>query len=66
MRQSRKGEPMRSDPVVGEESCPCKFCGRPTRMTGTKQCDECWELYRRLKEVPEEVLFKMVEEIKRD
>lgn len=30
------------------EVVPCILCGAPTIMTGTKQCDNCWELKRRL------------------
>lgn len=25
-------------------TCPCKWCGKQTPMTGTKMCDMCWEL----------------------
>lgn len=27
---------------------PCKFCGEPAAMTGTKQCDGCYEVASRL------------------
>ena len=26
---------------------PCKVCGTPTEMTGTRLCDRCWEVTRR-------------------
>lgn len=26
---------------------PCIFCGTMTTMTGTKKCDDCWEINRR-------------------
>jgi hypothetical protein len=25
------------------ETAPCKHCGQPTKMLGTKQCDGCWQ-----------------------
>lgn len=31
---------------------PCGLCGTPTAMTGTKRCDPCWELERRVKMDP--------------
>lgn len=34
---------------MNAEQCPCKVCGQPTRMTGTKLCDPCWEVTHRLK-----------------
>lgn len=30
------------------EVVPCETCGTETFMTGTKRCDRCWELERRL------------------
>lgn len=30
------------------DTVPCQFCGRPTPMTGTKMCDNCWEVDRRI------------------
>lgn len=35
------------------ETVPCELCGKPTTMTGTKRCDPCWELERRIKAAPE-------------
>jgi hypothetical protein len=29
---------------------PCGTCGVPTRMTGTKRCDGCWEVETRLRD----------------
>lgn len=29
-----------------EITIPCRFCGEPTRMLGTKLCDPCWEIKR--------------------
>jgi len=31
------------------ETVPCKWCGEPTRMLGTKMCDRCWELDSRIR-----------------
>lgn len=27
---------------------PCKWCSNPTRMTGTKECNNCWEMRSRM------------------
>ena len=35
---------------------PCKFCGVPTRMAGTEQCDNCWEVHSRLDTMSPEIL----------
>ena len=32
---------------------PCKWCGTPTPMLGTKMCDGCWELEHRIIGQPE-------------
>lgn len=34
--------------VTRERTVPCKTCTTPTPMTGTKLCDACWEVERRL------------------
>lgn len=31
-----------------DETVPCTTCGQPTRMTGTKKCDWCYEVETRL------------------
>lgn len=31
----------------------CRLCGTPTPMLGTKLCDGCWELERRVLSDPE-------------
>jgi NMD protein affecting ribosome stability and mRNA decay len=33
---------------VTHETVPCKWCGEPTLMLGTKMCDRCWELEHRI------------------
>jgi len=30
------------------EVCDCKWCGRKTDFTGTRQCNRCWELSHRI------------------
>lgn len=32
----------------GTPTVPCRLCDDETDMTGTKLCDRCWELERRL------------------
>jgi hypothetical protein len=32
------------------ETVACETCGEQTPMTGTKRCDRCWEVERRLKD----------------
>jgi len=32
---------------------PCRICGKPTPMLGTKLCDRCWELETRIRHDPE-------------
>lgn len=34
------------------ETVPCKWCGTPTRMMGTKECDAHWELRHRIESEP--------------
>lgn len=36
-----------------EETVPCGLCGTPTRMTGTKRCDRCFELEGRVRRQPD-------------
>lgn len=42
--------PMAPD-VISTTSC--KWCGKQTRMTGTRQCDSCWELSSRIERDPD-------------
>lgn len=35
------------------ESVPCKWCQTPTPMTGTKECNRCWELRTRIEWDPQ-------------
>lgn len=34
---------------VTREFIPCRVCGEPTSMLGTKLCNGCWEVESRLK-----------------
>lgn len=34
------------------ETCPCKWCAKPTPMLGTKECDNCHELATRIERDP--------------
>lgn len=34
------------------ETIPCTLCDKPTTMLGTKLCDNCWELSRRIEAQP--------------
>ena len=36
------------DECCGLKEIPCKFCTKPTKMVGTKMCDDCWEVEHRL------------------
>lgn len=36
----------KENPLDG--TVPCKFCGDPTFMRGTKSCNQCWEVVHRL------------------
>jgi hypothetical protein len=35
------------------DTVPCKWCEEQTPMTGTKQCDRCWELSHRIEADPD-------------
>lgn len=41
------------------KAIPCKYCGKPTFMMGTKMCDHCWELERRIESDPD-LAYKIV------
>lgn len=54
-----------SDPIgfKDEKIVGCSVCKNPTRMTGTRLCDRCWELVTRIKHDLRlaEKIIKMVE-----
>lgn len=41
---------------------PCIWCGKPTMMTATKQCDNHWELSHRIQYEPE-MAARMLKEL---
>jgi hypothetical protein len=52
--------------MKNQETTPCKYCGKPTPMLGTKLCDPCWELEKRIgisPEVAREILMEAMEAI---
>ena len=36
-----------------KRTIPCRLCGQPTEMLGTKLCNRCWELETRITMNPE-------------
>lgn len=42
------------------ETCPCRFCGKPTTMLGTQQCDNCWEIWHRVANIDIGVLIAII------
>jgi hypothetical protein len=40
-------------PSQSDETVPCGICGTATPMLGTKRCDRCWELEKRIHANPE-------------
>lgn len=42
------------------QSVPCKYCGKPTPMLGTKLCDSCWELASRIGRAKRDVLDNII------
>ena len=34
--------------MIPSETIPCETCGTPTPFTGTRRCNNCWEVERRL------------------
>jgi hypothetical protein len=37
----------------------CKWCGEPTMMNMTRECDACWHLHKLIEEKPE-IAIKML------
>lgn len=44
----------------------CKYCGAGTEMEGTRLCDQCWELSSRIERASDDVLVKILEDVKGD
>ncbi len=51
-----------SDHVSPEETVPCRFCGEQTRMTGTKECDNCHEVRARIRYMPGRILVAILKD----
>lgn len=43
------------------KTCPCKWCGRPTPMLGTQECDNCHEVRLRVEFMVPEVLARIID-----
>lgn len=50
-RQRCHGLPKAEGPL-GVLVVPCELCEAPTKMTGTKRCNRCWELEKRIHSDP--------------
>jgi hypothetical protein len=46
-----------------EETVPCKWCGKPTPMLGTKECNYHWELRTKL-QIDPVMARRMLKELK--
>lgn len=53
------------DEMKKQQTVPCEICGVATEMLGTKRCDRCWELERRIESSPE-LARKILANIKGD
>ncbi|MHC4397136.1 MAG: hypothetical protein ACYS1A_15965 [Planctomycetota bacterium] len=47
--------------MKNQETTTCKYCGKQTPMLGTKLCDPCWELSRRIEAAPDLALEILTE-----
>ena len=45
----------------GQRRVPCRFCDRPTKMTGTKECDNCHEVRVRIQGMDRSLVSRIVE-----
>ena len=39
--------------MIEQKTVPCELCGTQTDYTGTKLCNPCWELNRRIRSNPD-------------
>ena len=46
----------------GPEMVPCRFCSEQTRMTGTRECDDCHEVRIRVKSMRPGVLLAILKD----
>ncbi len=49
------------DNFTQRPTVPCQWCGTETPMTGTKMCDNCWELDKRVLRNPDVTLRMMAQ-----
>lgn len=42
----------------------CKYCDAFTSYTGTKQCDNCYEVSSRVRNIPADVLDKILADVR--
>lgn len=47
------------------QTVACRWCLEQTRMTGTEQCDNCYEVWSRLELMPQWVVDAMLDARKR-
>ena len=48
---------------MAAKAIPCKKCGRPTDMLGTKLCSICWELNSKIRFLASEIGYEYTEKI---
>lgn len=48
--------------LPSEATVSCRWCGKPTKMLGTRNCDSCFELLTRLSQQPA-LAERMMEEV---
>lgn len=51
--------------AIATETVACKLCGEPTPMLGTKMCNSCWELDKRIRMNPD-IAAKIMKEIENE
>lgn len=48
----------------GLPTVACKYCGQPSKMLATKQCNNCWEVASRLRHMPLDVIESILASIR--
>lgn len=46
--------------IKRQATVPCRWCGAPTTMLGTQECDPCWEFHKHLFTIPTAALRRML------
>ena len=44
-----------------DKTISCQYCQKPTIMTGTKCCDNCWEVAERIRTMKIDLLKRIIE-----